>query len=60
MSDWAHRFPVPMLEEMPEIEGHTRFNRQFVTLNRRHAAVVDADARIIGVFQRHCFIAKEL
>ena len=58
-SDWAWRFPVPMLEEMPEIEGHTRFHRQFLTLSRGHAEVINSDSRIIRLFQRHCFIARE-
>lgn len=56
---WAYRFPVSMVEELPAIEGHTRFHRQFVTLIRKHAAVVAADDVVHPLFQRHCFIAKE-
>ena len=56
---WAYRFPVSMVEELPAIEGHTRFHRQFVTLIRKHAAVVATDDVVHPLFQRHCFIAKE-
>ena len=53
--DWAYRFPVPMVEEMPEITGHTRFHRQFVTLARKHAQVIADDERIHELFRKHCF-----
>ena len=47
------------MEEFPEIARHTRFHRQFVTLNRKHAQLIDGDDRIHDLFHRHCFVAKE-
>jgi hypothetical protein len=54
-----HRIPAPLLEEFPEIERHARFHRQFVTLTRLHAQLIDGDERIHDLFHRHCFLAKE-
>ena len=56
---WAGRFPLPMFEELPGIEGHTRFHRQFITLIRQHAQLIADDITINPLFDRHCFMARE-
>ena len=49
---WAWRFPVPMFEDMPTIEGHTRFHRQFITLARRHAQIISDDVEVFELFKK--------
>ena len=53
------RFPLPMFEDFPDIEGNTRFHRQFITLIRQHAQVIADDNTINPLFERHCFMAHE-
>jgi hypothetical protein len=53
------RWPLAMYEEWPDLRKHTKFQRQFVTLTREHAIIVDQDDFLIDLFKKHCYIGVE-
>ena len=53
------RFPLPMLEEWPEVLKHASFHRQFIALTRAHAQLIRNDTFVFDLFDRHCFKAIE-
>ena len=53
------RFPLPMLEEWPEVLKHASFHRQFIALTRAHAQLIRNDTFVFDLFTRHCFKAIE-
>jgi hypothetical protein len=59
MEDFTWRYPLAMFEEWPELRHHTKYHRQFVTLNRKHAQLVADDSFVHDLFTRHCFMAAE-
>ena len=59
MEDFTWRYPLAMFEEWPELRHHTKYHRQFVTLNRKHAQLVADDGFVHDIFARHCFMAAE-
>lgn len=59
MREYIDRWPLGMFEEWPELHKHIRFHRQFVTLIREHAVMVDEDDFLIKLFEKHCYIGRE-
>jgi hypothetical protein len=57
--DNAHRWPIGMYEEWPDLHKHAKFHRQFITLTRNHAVIVDQDSFVSKLFEKHCFIGRE-